>query len=225
MKFAVLLLLDLMLIFPAQAQTSEDDAFPRLIDSLCLDLIEDRRGCETAVLVVSDEYEDTADLFVLSHDLSDDLSDGRAIEPQDIVLVVHEVAYSGEHLGQSAGLARSPSGALLIQEEQTAVGRTPWIQLLTVIHRDDRLLVERQTYSTYDRAIGGGLSCDMNFLTGDWLVNADRVVPETGVVIYDVSDSGQIAGTRLALADWSVDRGLPAPCEAALDAWFAAAPR
>lgn len=202
----------LVLAVPAAAQSPEDLVLPRLIDSLCINLVEAQSGCETAVLLASENAEDSADLVIVS--------DRRVPDLQSTLITARGIAYSGTFFGQSPSLEASASGALLLHEEQIAVGRTPWMQTLTIQYLDDGFLVVGQSYSSYDRLSGGGFSCDVNLLTGDWTTSADRMNPESGETTYDVSHSGTIAPARQALSEWSPRQGLPAPCETALTAWF-----
>ena len=197
---------------PAFAQSPEDLVLPRLIDSLCIDLVEALTGCETAFLLTSETQDDAADLVIVS--------DRRASDPAALLITRRSIAYSGAFFGQSPSLEAGPNGALFLHEEQAGVGRTPWMQTLTIVHRDDGFLVAGQTYSSYDRLSGGGFSCDVNLLTGDWTASADRVNPENGETTYDASGRGTIAPARPALADWAPGQSLPGPCETALTAWF-----
>lgn len=174
--------------------------------------MEDRNGCETAILLTSATEPDAADLIIFSNRRSD--------APQEVLALTRNIAFSGPLFGQAPFLEPGPNGALLLHEEQIGIGRTPWTNTLTIVSRDDGLVVAGQTYATYDRIVNDSYSCDVNLLKGDWTSAADRVDSESDETTYDVSQSGQIAPTRPALRDWSWSRGLPAPCEASLDAWF-----
>lgn len=212
MRFAIPLILTVF-SFPASAQTeAEALALPRIIDMVCIDIVEARNGCETVVLLASETEPDSADLIIVS--------DRRAQDPQAILAVVRNIAFSGAWFGQSPMLEISSDGMLLLHEEQIAIGRTPWSQTLTIAHDADGFVVSEQAYATYDRAVGGDFSCDVNLLTGEWSHGGERSNPETEEVTYDVSDAGRGAGVRHALAGWSWASGLPAPCEAPLNAWF-----
>jgi hypothetical protein len=211
MRFATLACF-VLLSAPALAQTgAEALVLPRIIDSICLDLIPDRNGCETAVLLTSETDPDSADLIIFSD---------RRTDPQEMLLVVRNVAYNGPWFGQSPFLEGEVGGPLLLREEQIGIGRSPWEQTLTIVHRDDGFLVAGQTYGTYDRISPGSFSCDVNLLTGDWTTDAFRENPETAEVYYDVSQTGQLEPARPSLADWSYARGLPTPCAEAASAWF-----
>lgn len=203
----------ILLAAPAVAQTeAEASVLTRIIDTLCLDMIGALNGCETIVLLASDAEPDAADLLIFS--------DRRASDPQSMLVVARNITFNGPMFGQSPSLQAGDNGAFYINEEQTGVGRTPWTNTLTIVHRAEGFLVAGQTYTTYDRIVGGNFTCDVNLLTGDWVVEADRINPETEEITYDVSDRGAGPGQRPLLADWSWSAGLPAACDRALGAWF-----
>jgi len=133
---------------PVSAQTeAETQTLSRIIDTLCLDMVQALNGCETAVLLTSETDLDAADLLIFS--------DRRGSEPQSVLAVVRGIAYNGAWFGQSPVLEAGENGALLVAEEQIAIGRTPWMQSLTIVHREGEFLVAGHTYSTYDRIVGG----------------------------------------------------------------------
>lgn len=205
---------------PAAAQTlAELEVLPRLIASACWDLVEARNGCETVVLLASETESDTADLLILS--------DRRANAPQEILTVAHNVVFNGPMFGQAPSLARAENGSLRVIEEQTGIGRFPWTNALTIAYRDGAFLVAGQTYSTYDRILGGSYSCDTNLLTGDWVASAERPDPDgtQDVPIFDVTERGQIAGARIALSQWHQGHSRPQPCDDVFTAWYEAEPQ
>lgn len=219
----------LALLIPAslQAQTDTPEAtpseaaiLPRILDVLCLELVEALSGCETAVLLASENSPDSADLILIG--------DRGTSEPQAILAVVRDIAYSGPFFGQSPMLEAGPDSTLLVHEEQSAFGRTPWFQTLTIRHpsgdANSGFVVTGQAYSTYDRPAGGSFSCDVDLTTGDWVAQANRVDPESGVTTSDLSTYGRIAGSPIALEEWSSGRALPEPCATMLTDWFNAAP-
>lgn len=213
-----------LLAAPAFAQTApttqaEAAVLPRIIDTLCLNLVDAINGCETAVLLMSDTVPDTADLLIFS--------DRRAQDPQEILIVVRGIAFNGPWFGMSPSLERADNGSLRLIEEQVGMGRSPWTNVLTIAHRDGAFVVAGRNYSTYDRIEGGFFSCDINLLTGDWTSTAERPDPDESVLasVYDVTQSGQIEGVRLELAQWDLATALPSPCEAALAAWWEAIPQ
>ncbi len=212
--------LGLLAVTPVSAQEmseAEAQVLPRLIDSLCIDLVEGRNGCETAVLLASVEEPDAADLVIFS--------DRRAFDEQVTLLVVRNIAFNGPMFGQAPWLEQAENGSLLLLSEQIGIGRSPWSETLTISFRDSAFLVTGRTYSTYDRIAGGNFTCDVNLLTGDWTASAVRTNGETGDVVYETNPSGNMEGTRTRLADWSWDRPMPAPCSTELTAWWAAEPQ
>lgn len=205
---------------PASAQTPpETQVLPRLIDTLCIDLIEERNGCETAVLLVSDSERDAADLIIFS--------DRRAEAAQEVLAVVRGIAFNGTWFGQAPSLEQAENGSLLLRAEQIGIGRTPWSLTLTIVHRTEGFLIAGLTYRTYDRLFAGTFSCDVNILTGDWITFAET--PHSDVTVlepfYQAEDRGQIEGARLLLADWTLDTPLPGPCEDGLAQWAQAEPQ
>lgn len=212
MRFAFPVIL-VAICLPASAQTeAEALVLSRVIDTLCIDMVEARDGCETVALLASETDPDAADLIIVS--------DRRSQDPQATLAVVRNIAFSGAWYGQSPTLEISAEGLLLLHEEQIAIGRSPWTQTLTIAHDADGFVVTEQAYSTYDRAVGGSFSCDVNFVSGEWSHSAERPNPETEEIIYDVANAGRGAGVRHALAEWNWGQGLPIACEAPLNAWF-----
>ncbi|WP_224815300.1 hypothetical protein [Hasllibacter sp. MH4015] len=205
---------------PALAQElSEGEAsvLPRVIDTLCVDLVEALNGCETALLLTSEVEPDTADLIIIS--------DRRAFDEQRVLAVVRDVAFNGPMFGMSPSLEGAANGALRLLEEQIGVGRSPWTQALTILHDGDGFIVAGRSFSTYDRAMGGGFGCNVDFRTGEWNILADRPDPETDQTIYEADESGRIAPQHIALADWTWTMALPQPCTDAAEAWWAAEPQ
>ncbi len=205
---------------PAAAQDlseAEASILPRLIDSLCIDLVEGRTGCETAVLLTSETEPDSADLVIFT--------DRRAHGEMSILEVVRNISFNGPMFGQTPWLEQAENGSLLLQSEQIGIGRSPWNQTLTIAFRDGAFVVAGLTYSTYDRIAAGGANCDVNFLTGDWEIFAERPNPETEETIYEANETGQMAPARPLLAEWNWTAPLPEPCSTALAEWWASEPQ
>lgn len=196
---------------------AETHVLPRLIDSICVDLIEERNGCETAVLLSSSDEPDAADLVILS--------DRRATDPQEILATVRGIAFNGPLFGQAPSLEQSENGSLLVHAEQIGIGRSPWTETLTLAYREGAFVVAGRTFSTYDRIALGDFSCDVNLLTGDWVSHAQRSNGETGDPIYQSEQSGRVEGARIPLAEWNRDIQLPQPCLDEMSAWWAAEPQ
>ncbi len=196
---------------------AEASILPRLIDSLCLDLVEGSNGCETAVLLTSEDEPDGADLVIFT--------DRRRSDGSAVLEVVRNIAFNGPLFGQAPWLEEAENGSLLLQSEQIGIGRSPWSQTLTIAFRDSAFVIAGFTYSTYDRLDAGGFRCDVNMLTGDWEVFGERGGEgETEAVLYSVADSGRAEIPRVRLSEWDWTAALPAPCTGPLDDWWAAGP-
>lgn len=84
-------------------------------------------------------------------------------------LTVPMAAYSGGLAGQVPSLSARSDTAFVLHQEQTAIGRTPWLQDLTIAWRPalGGWVVAGYTYVSYDRLDpDAGLTCDANLLTG-----------------------------------------------------------
>lgn len=194
---------------PAAAQGITEGALAtlsRLIDAACFDLIPDAIGCEQAILLANDQ-DDSADLVVLS----DRRSEGGA-QP---FLIARAIAFNGTLWGMSPRLEQAGNGSLLVQSEQTGVGRQPWSQTLTLAWRDGAFIVAGLTWQGHDRLTGSSADCDVNLVTGDYRATGRRADPATGTERVILSDAGRIAGARIPAADWGAAGVFPAPCVAA----------
>ncbi|MEX3014871.1 hypothetical protein [Gymnodinialimonas hymeniacidonis] len=196
---------------------AEAQVLPRLIDSLCIDLIDARNGCETAVLLASEEEPDAADLVIFS--------DRRAHDPQSILAVVRNIAFNGPMFGQAPWLEAAENGSLLLQSEQIGIGRNPWSRTLTIAFRDDALLIAGFTHATYDRLDASVFRCDVNILTGAWEVFAERSGEDPeGPLLYQSEETGNIEPETIALVAWDWNTPMPEPCSATLTEWWEYAP-
>lgn len=204
---------------PAAAQdlsVSEWATLPRVLDATCVELVADSAGCEMVFLLASEGLPEEADLVILPNSATEG--------PPEPLEVARGVAYAGRFFGQRPELAVSRDGRLILREEQTAIGRTPWTQDISIAHQGGAFVVVAQSWSAYDRPAGGGFSCVVEYDDRRWQVTADRVNPESGETTYDVSESGRLAPAWPILGRWRRDRPLPAPCAEALEAWFSASP-
>lgn len=199
----------------AHAQTqAEAEVLPRIIDSVCVDVVEATHGCETFVLLRSETEPDAADLVIFS--------DARAQDPQQILTVARNLSFNGPFFGQTPELEQADSGGVNVLEEQIAYGRTPWFQTLTLGHDGDTFVITHFAYSTYDRASGGDFSCTINTVEGDWTASGIRDVEGSDTPSYDVTQTGQLEGGAWPLSGWSSIQGLPPVCEVAVSDWFQA---
>jgi hypothetical protein len=100
-------------------------------------------------------------------DLVVHLGDGRGLAE---VLRVPGAVWGGPMWGQTPGLTARTATSFEITSEQTAVGRSPWSQSVTVAWRGGAFVVAGFTHSTYDRIDNTAARCDVNLLTGGWEV-------------------------------------------------------
>jgi len=116
---------------------------------------------DLAVLIAGSDDDMVADL-ILYH------GTGRGLEP---VLSLPGVAFFGDMWGQTPGLmARTPT-SFVLTSEQTAIGRTPWTQEVTLAFRGDEWVVAGFTHAFYDRIDPDNSGrCDVNLLNGGWEV-------------------------------------------------------
>lgn len=192
---------------------NEAATLTRLIASDCLDIVGDSIGCEQVIVLASDSEPDAADLIILT-----DRRGGAAVP----LLIARGIVFNGAMWGMSPSVARSEGGSLLLQSEQTGIGRYPWSETLTLAWREGEFVVAGYSWSTYDRALGGFAACDVNLLTGSYTAEAQRQVAETGADIPLMNETGRGAPLRISAADWAAGSALvPPPCEAAATALFA----
>jgi len=198
---------------PALAQDlspGEADLLPRLIDSACMELIEAYNGCEQVILLSSAVDPDRADLVILS--------DWRTEPPSEPLLIARSIAFNGSMWGMAPELAQAENGSLQLTSQQTGIGRFPWHQTLTIAYREDAFVLAGFSYSTYDRAEGHRMSCDVNLLTGDYIVEAMRYDPETERHTPVLEDIGQIEAMVIDAQNLGTNAPFPAPCEDAMAA-------
>jgi len=190
--------------------TDESRTLPRLIDSACVDLIEQSNGCEQVILLASETEPDSADLIILR--------DWRTEPASEPLAILRNVAFNGAMWGMAPSLEPMENGSIRLQSEQTGIGRHPWTQTLTLAHRDDTLLIAGFTYSTYDRMAGGGMMCDVNLLTGDYDLHTWGYDPEAQARSAETTERGRMAPHWLPLSGDAARSVFPAPCEAGLAA-------
>lgn len=95
------------------------------------------------------------------------LGDGQGLQQ---VLRVQDVVFGGPMWGQTPGLQARSATSFSILSEQTAMGRSPWSQAVTVAWRNGAFVVAGFTHSSYDRIENTAARCDVNLLTGGWEV-------------------------------------------------------
>lgn len=195
----------------AQGLTDSEAALlPRVIDRACIDLTDAYIGCEHILLLTSEAEPDRADLIILP-----DRRDGAS----DPVLVARSVSFNGAMWGMAPSLGQSNAGALLLRSEQTGIGRFPWHQTLTIAEKEGIYQIIGFTYSAYDRAMGGAMSCDVNLITGDFVAEATRIDPETENIVTLHNEAGRTAPGMQPVATWYDIGAWPSPCSDASAAW------
>lgn len=202
-----------LLAAPAAAQelsSGETALLPRLIDSQCMDLVEDYNGCEQVILLASETEPDRADLIVLT--------DWRTDPASAPLLVARSIAFNGSMWGMAPALEQAENGSLRLTSQQTGIGRFPWQQTLTIAHRDGAFILAGFSYGSYDRMAGHRGSCDVNLLTGDYVVEAMRYDSEGDRHMPVLEETGRIDPIRIDAAHLGTNAPFPAPCEAAMDA-------
>lgn len=200
----------------APAGTAAEAAvLTRVIDMLCVDLLDRGRGCERVVLLQSAGAESTADLLILEEDT------GATDRPS--VITARGIVFSGPFDGQRPWLEAGAEGTLLLHSEQFAVGRTPWTETLSIRALDGELTVIASSFSMLDRPAGGDLSCDVDLVTGNWRVQAQRSDPETGAVTRTWDEAGTASMAPPPIGEWNA-RPTPAQCDGVISEWFSAAP-
>jgi len=196
----------------AQDLTGPEAAtLPRILDSLCIDLIADEIGCEQVLLLASETEPDWADLVILG--------DWRADPPSPPRLVARAVAFNGHLWGAAPWLEQAENGSLRLHSERIGWGRFPWHQVLTIAYRDDVFRVVGYTYTLRDRGTAGGMHCDLNLLTGDFTAFAETHDPATEQNTVVLDETGRMDPVFLSLSDWPLDRSEFPPCRAASEAF------
>jgi hypothetical protein len=91
------------------------------------------------------------------------------------LFTVPGAVYAGSWSGQSPGLNPLTDNSFSITTEQIGIGRTPWMAQVTVAYRDGIYMVAGYTYDFYDRIDPAHTgSCEVNLLTGDYVVDVQR---------------------------------------------------
>lgn len=214
-----LLALSLTLAAPLAAQDltpAEAELLPRVIDSLCADLVDDSTGCEQVFLVANTDETDTADLIILT--------DRRTDPGGAPLLVVRQIAFNGAMWGMSPSLEATDDGGMRLHSEQIGIGRHPWMQTLEFRHEDEGAIVAGFVitgyhYSTYDRMSAAGFSCDFDMAGGHIHMETSGINPETEQEEITEEDYN-LTPTRTPLHLWQAFQSPPDPCEDGLSAFF-----
>ena len=130
-------------------------------------------------------------LAAVSHDWNNDGLQDRAVlvegtEDADLYLslsipgtferrvaaIGRNIAWRGEMAGTRPNLALSDSGSLLVQSMNESIGRTRWVETLTITFRDGSFVVAGYTRVERDTVIPENrFDCDVNLLTGKGIFN------------------------------------------------------
>ena len=185
-----LLALPIALASPLAAQdltTSEADLLPRVIDSLCIDLVEAHNGCEP-------------------------------------LAVIRQIAFNGAMWGMSPSLEAGEDGALLLNSEQTGIGRHPWLQTLRIAYLDEDtgfagFAIIGYHYTTYDRMSAAGFTCDFDMGSGQVRMETSLMNPETEQT-ETTEEEYDLAPARMPLHLWQAFQDSPGPCGDGLSRFF-----
>jgi hypothetical protein len=142
----------------AAAAQAEPD-YSRVISSVTLSF----EGGDTDRAVLVENGDAGADLYIYRN-----LEPARdLVTPAKPFLVKKNAAWSGAMWGTRPSLEVNAKGGLLIKSENTGIGRDRWSQTVTVVSRNNELVVAgftRESYDTLDP--NAAHSCDLNFLSG-----------------------------------------------------------
>lgn len=79
----------------------------------------------------------------------------------------HDIASSGNMMGNTAELRQTQKGALQIYSENMAIGRDKWERTMTLAFRGGHFVVAGLTLTAFDDLNpNSAISCDLNFLSG-----------------------------------------------------------
>ncbi|MGE0528716.1 MAG: hypothetical protein AB7G93_17055 [Bdellovibrionales bacterium] len=171
-------------LLPLVSYATDIRTVESVIDAAILDLNDDA-GFDRAVLVAEEEGSD-ADLYIFLSSFDEATREHKT----DLAAVKKGFVFNGPMWGQQPSLSVNSKGSLQITSMNEAIGRGRFTQVLTVVYRNNQLLVGGVTYTyrdTLDPEVGG--TCDVNFLTGKGIHNGKRIqVPAGGISLDDWSE-------------------------------------
>jgi hypothetical protein len=92
---------------------------------------------------------------------------------------VPAVAWHGEMFGTQPDLDVNARGSLLIYSQNDAIGRNRWRETITVAYREGQFVVAGYTYTSRDTLdLDNTMSCDVNLLTGQGVLNGEAFALE-----------------------------------------------
>jgi hypothetical protein len=192
----------------AQDLTQTEAGFlPRIIDSLCVDLVDTSTGCEQVFLLSNPDEPDTADLIILTD---------RRTDPGGRPLLVRRSAFfNGAMWGMSPSLEGTENGLLYIRSEQIGIGRNPWMQTITLAWDTSRFVMTAFNYSVYDRALGGSYACTVDFRAGTAIA---EILDAESNRLEDFAET--VPATPPAITEISAFEILPEFCETTIQRYF-----
>jgi hypothetical protein len=170
----------------AQADVSGDAFAARHIwDVVNADWNEDGRF-DKALLVINPADSSQADLYLY-------LSSEKGLI---LDAYIPALVWQGEMFGTQPYLDVNARGSLLVQSQNDAIGRNRWHETITVTYREGQFVIAGYTYNSRDTLdLDNTTSCDINFLTGQWLRDGEEqpsFVP-AGVSFDDYYERTQLA--------------------------------
>jgi len=106
------------------------------------------------------------------------------------------LVWQGQMFGTQPSLDVNARGSLLIHSQNDAIGRNRWRETITVAYREGQFVVAGYTYTSRDTLdLDNTTSCDMNFLTGQWLRNGEQQLSfaPAGVSFADYYEQTQLS--------------------------------
>ncbi|MFN3527424.1 MAG: hypothetical protein ACK4YU_15185, partial [Paracoccus sp. (in: a-proteobacteria)] len=124
----------LLMAGAAQADLMADEAsvLPRILSAVPVEISDSHIGQERAVLLY-DAQAGAADLVILVG-----APDDRAGE---VLMLARGLVWAGTMAGQVPYLQVTANGSLQVMSMQTAIGRSPWEEVMTLAERDGQILV------------------------------------------------------------------------------------
>ncbi len=118
-------------------------------------------GSVGRAVLIDDDDNASVDLVIYS---------GNSVNPDQglkLTAFAHDIASSGNMMGNTAELRQTQKGALQIYSENMAIGRDKWERTMTLAYRGGHFVVAGLTMSAFDDLKpNSGVSCDLNFLSG-----------------------------------------------------------
>lgn len=118
-------------------------------------------GSVGRAVLIDDDDNASVDLVIYS---------GNSTNPDQglkLSAFAHDIASSGNMMGNTAELRQTQKGALQIYSENMAIGRDKWERTMTLAFRGGHFVVAGLTMTAFDDLKpNSAVSCDLNFLSG-----------------------------------------------------------